>query len=871
MAILGALIAGAPAFGMEGTLNRLTLSNGLKVLVQEDHARKVATIQIWVKVGSADEEKSERGISHLIEHMAFKGTEKRGVGEIAKDIEALGGYTNAYTSWDETVFHVTVPSRATEEGLEILADAVLNPTIDPDELEKEKKVVLEEILEGEERPDRKSSKLLLKTTFSKSPYQYPVIGYKDTVASFTRDDIINFRKKWYVPENIFVLVVGDVSTDKLKPLLEEYLGGIESNGFLRPLRPTEPPQTDVQGAFLADPNSRETRLNIAFHVPSMESPDVNALDLAADILGARESSRLVRVLKKEKQLVHSIQAYAITPKQSGIFVVSARLDADKLEPATRAIMEEIAGLKKAPPEPDELERAKVNIESQHLYARETVEGVARAMGSFEADVGDALYEQKYLMLNQAVDRADVTRVVEEYLGAPNVTLTALIPEDQAEDFQLEPLTGILASYKTASKRAVEKIATGGIVTKTLDNGIKVVLAPDDSNPVVSVRWACLGGKRYETKDIEGVMNFIAQTIDKGTTDMTDIDIAQKIEDMGGRLKVFSGYDSFGVAATFFSRYLDEGLDLVSKLYTDPTFPQDKVDRQRLLILNAIKTEPDRPVQFAIRNLNETVFVKHPYGFNKEGTIETVSGFTRDDLERVYRRYAVPANTVISCVGDFDVPEALEKIEQVFGKIPTRPLDAPDVASPRAIEKQRDEVIRLTRAKTHVALGFIGPANDHKDRYALEVLSNMLSGQGGRLFSTLRDKESLAYIVASFYRPNVDAGVFGFYIATDPSKTEQALEGLFREIGKVRDDTIKQEEVDRAVDNLIGNHQIALQSSWARAENRGLNTLYGLGYDYEEKYVDKISQVTAADVKRVARQYLNPDKGAVVKILPEKTE
>lgn len=323
------------AVALENNLNHFVLPNGLDVFVKEDHARKVATIQLWVKVGSADEEASERGISHLIEHMAFKGTERRGVGQIASEVEALGGDTNVYTSWDETVFHVTVPSTAIGQGMDILIDVVLHPTIDKNELEREKQVVIEEILEGEERPERKASKVLFQTAYVKSPYQYPIIGYKEIVEKTSRDDILAFRKKWYVPENMFLLVVGDVDPDKVRDEAARLTADLKATGFFRPPRAAEPTQKEVRAALLRDRNARETRLNMAFHIPSMQGNDVNALDLVGDLLGSRESSRLIQVLKKEKQLVNSISAYSLTPKEPGLMVVSATLDAKNLEAATR--------------------------------------------------------------------------------------------------------------------------------------------------------------------------------------------------------------------------------------------------------------------------------------------------------------------------------------------------------------------------------------------------------------------------------------------------------------------------------------------------------------------------------------------------------
>ncbi len=856
---------------MEDKLQRFILPSGLEVLVKEDHARKVAAIQYWVKVGSADEVVPERGISHLIEHMAFKGTERRGVGKIAAEIEALGGEINAYTSWDETVFHVTVPSHATLQGLDILTDAVLRPVIDPEELAREKKVVIEEILEGEERPERKASKQIFYTAYSDSPYKYPVIGYKEIVENFTREDILSFRKKWYVPENMFLLIVGDVNAENLHKELERMTSDLKPIGLFRTPRPIEPTQNQIRSALERDRNSRETRLNIAFHIPSVKGNDVNALDLAGDLLGQRDNSRLVRVLKKEKGIVNSISAYAYTPKDPGIMIISATLDAKNLETVTKSIMDELDQLGKQSPAPEALERAKVHIESQHIYARETVQGTARTIGNFKADMGDAAYEGKYLKLNAAVTPEQISSVVERYLRPPNVSVSVLLPDQELPDFKIEQLTKIIESFRPKSTASSTEIMSGKIMTNTLSNGMRVVLMPDDSNPNVSVRMAFLGGKRYETKENEGIMNFIAQMLTKGTTKLSEVEIAAKVDDMGGRVGGFSGYDSFGLSATFFSRNFKEGLGLLADIYTGVSFPQDRLERERALILNRIKTQPDRPTPYTVDVLARVVFPDHPYGFVKEGTITTVAGFTSEDLKQTYAHFAVPSNMVLTVVGDMDPKEVLNQIEGTFGKVPARKLDVPAIPKEKPLNGVQEKVVRIPRAKAHLALGFIGSTLSDPDRYPLDVLNNILAGQGGRLFTQLRDKESLAYTVTSFVRPGMDPGVFAFYIACDEPKADRALQGLLAQITLIREKPVTDEELKRSVNNLIGEYLINLQSSGARAENTALNTLYGLGYDYDKEYVKKISAITAEDVLKAARKYLEPKNYTVVKILPDENQ
>ena len=483
------------SFAMDGDLTHFRLPNGLAVFVKEDHSRKVAAIQMWVMVGAAYENDSERGISHVIEHMAFKGTKRRGVGRIAEEVEELGGQINAYTIWDETVFHVIVPSSATSQGLDIITDAVFRSVIDQKELEKEKKVVLEEILEEQDRPDEVAFNQVFKTAYIKSPYRFPVIGQKEIVEKITRKNILDFRKRWYVPENMFLMVVGDVDPAAIRKDVERFTSDVKPTGFLQVSLPQEPRQTQIRSAVTRDANAVETRLDIAFHIPSMKGNDVNRLDLAADILGARDESRLVRVLKREKALVNSITAESLTPKEPGLMLISATLESKNLEAATTAIMEELARLAGTPPPADELAQARNHIESQHIYERETVQGIAKSMGTYQNELEDAAYEEKYLALNTAVTPEQVSTAVSQYLMPPNLTVSVLLPKEEAKDFRIEQLEKIVSGFRPAEKTAMVRVSgAAGTVFRELPNGIKVVLVPDNSNPVISFRIACLGGK-----------------------------------------------------------------------------------------------------------------------------------------------------------------------------------------------------------------------------------------------------------------------------------------------------------------------------------------------------------------------------------------
>src|SRR5208283_3248647 len=410
----------------DGDLTHFVLPNGLKVFVKEDHSRKVTAVQMWVMVGSVYD--SERGISHVIEHMAFKGTNKRGVGQVFKEVAEIGGQMNASTSWEETVFHIFVPSSEASHALDIVTDAVFRSAIDPNELEKEKKVVLQDDLSDKDRPSRVASNLLFKTLYIKSPYRFPIIGNKESFKKVTRKAVLDYRKKWYVPENMFLMVVGDVDPVSVRKDVERLTADVKPEGFFRTPLPQEPPQEQIRTAVARDRSATETRLSIAFHIPSMKGNVVNALDLVADILGARDDSRLVRILKREKGIVNAISASSVTPKEPGLMIISATLAADNLEAATIGIMEELAHLAETPPSEDELGQAKIHIESDQVYGRETVQGTARSMGTYQNTLEDAEYEEKYLTLNSAVTPQQISAAANKYLMPPNVTVSVLLPE-----------------------------------------------------------------------------------------------------------------------------------------------------------------------------------------------------------------------------------------------------------------------------------------------------------------------------------------------------------------------------------------------------------------------------------------------------------
>ncbi|HWP35677.1 MAG TPA: pitrilysin family protein [Thermodesulfobacteriota bacterium] len=848
-----------------------TLPNGLTVVLQENHAAPVVAFNVWVRVGSTDETDSEAGIAHVIEHMLFKGTERRPVGRIAQEIEGAGGEINAFTSFDYTVYHIVIASRYARTALDVLADAVQHSTFDPAEYAREQKVVLEEILRAEDSPERIVGNTLFATAYRHHPYRRPVIGYSSVVATYPRDAIYAFYRKWYKPNNMTLVVVGDIDAQAFRQEVERAFSGFAAGPLPPRQRPVEPPQEGFRAAIVARPVSR-AYLQLGWHIPGVRHDDVFALDVAAQLLGQGESSRLYQTVKVDKELVHSIYAYAFTPQDPGLFSIGMTLDAGKALEATRAALAEAFRLRHDSATPFELRKAKINIESEFVYNRETVEGQARNLGYFQTVLGDLGFQKTYLDRIARVTAEDVRRVARTYLTPDNLSIALLLPEAQAGSVTEADLARVAQEAFRAAEaegrgQPAARPADGEVTRVVLDNGLRVLVKEAHAVPIVTMRIVFLGGVRAETERTAGLNNFLAGMLTKGTATRSAAEIAREIESIAGSLEGDSGRNTFGATATVLSRFLDEGLDLFADVVLNPAFPPAEIEKRRQDVLAAIRAQEDNPSAYVFRLFARALFPAHPYGLNTLGTEASIRALTRDDLVDYYRRFAAPNNAVLAVVGDVSTPEILERLKAKFGAWPRRevPLPTPPPQAPHPAVTRVEEV--KPKAQAQIVVGNLGTTVTDPDRYALQVLNAVLSGQGGRLFYELRDRESLAYALSSFSIEGLEPGAFGVYIGTAPDKVPRALAAIERELERVRTERVAPEELERAKRYLIGSFEIDLQRGSATALTLALNELYGVGYEEYRRYAEKINAVTADDVLRVARKVIQPERYTVAIIRP----
>lgn len=846
---------------------KIKLTNGLTVIFERNTAADIVSLNIGVKVGSANETNDESGICHLIEHMVFKGTKTYQAGEIATLVEANGGELNAYTSLDQTVYYINLPSKGFHLGLNILKEMAFDAAFDEVELEREKEVVVEEIRRGKDNPQRVLGELLFKSFFKQSPYRRPVIGTEAHVRGFSRDKIFSFYKKYYRPQNMILGVCGNITEAELSEQLEKLFRFEISSPEIHPQVFIEPEKASYK-VVTESMEIQSTFFDVAFHAPNVSHEDVPALDILSHLLGEGETSLLEQNTKEKEQLVHYIYSSAYTPKSSGLFVIGGMVDHTKINEALASIRRQIEHVRTNLFENEKVERVKLLAEAQRIFGKETSEGTARKWMTYETVVGDYQFEEKYIEKILELTPLDLLKVAQKYLDVTKSTVIVLHPKGVKVKVDKNFFR---KSIRTPKKNYHRLSRFKDVEVYELKNGVRVVLKENHRLPITAVRMTALGGLRFEEKSNNGISSLIAHTMMKGSKHYSQLQIGEKCEQMAANLSGYAGRNSWGGSFSTLSEKLREGLPFFCDVILNPTFDKEELEKEKRLQLESIKNREDNPSQLAFAGALKKVFAGHPFQMHSSGEANVLKRLTQQKLHNFYESLRIPNNMVVSAVGDFKSQEVLDILDAEFSLMPSGKLPKKSIAKPKAIKKV-EKVFQLKNKKqAHLVVGFLGTSIYNEDRYVLDVINSLLSGQGGRLFLELRDKQSLAYTVTSTMIEGVDTGFFGFYIGTEPSKIPLALEGIFNEIEKLVTKKIPKVELDRAKNYILGNHEIDHQRNGSIAMQLALNELYGLGTKEFFDFKKHIQKVKVEDVRRVAKKYFNLDKCVISIVGPKEAK
>ncbi len=827
------------------------LPDGLTVIVQEDHSAPVASVQAWCATGSIDEDEHVgAGLSHILEHMLFKGTKTRTTNAIAQKIQDVGGYINAYTSFDRTVFWIDVPKDGVAAALDVLSDAMMNSTLPPEEYLKEQEVIRREFAMNLDDPDRMTGLLLFATAFQKHPYRLPVIGQMEIYNQLTQEQVMQYYKTRYVPNNLTFIVAGDVDPEKVHQQLADFFKAYPERSLKPVFIPEEPPQLgrrEVHNEFATE----LTRLSLAWHIPEITHPDVPALDLLSTVLGDGRSSRLYRRVREEAGLAFAVSAFSYTPGDPGLLGVDATVDPRKREAAQRLILQIIGEVKQAGVTADELMKAKKISLSHHLDALVTMRGEASDIGGNWLLTRNLNFSRDYLAAVQKVTLDDIRRVAAKYLVDANLTVVSLNPKGSL----------------LAKGEAAQPITAGEVQKFELSNGLRILVREDARLPLVSITAVFRSGLLAETPQTNGITRLMAKTLLKGTKTRTAELIANQIEAVGGSIGSDAGNNTCSVSVHVTKPDLKLGIDLLSDVLLNATMPEQAVAREKEVQMAGLKEEDEQPATVARNILRAALFGEHPYALRANGSPDSVPRLTQKNLLDFRDRYLVAKNGVISVFGDVKAAEVKQALEQALRPMKPGALALTDAHPAAPLRQMTNVESQKEKAQGVIMVGYRGVDVFNKDRHALELIDEASSDLGSRFFIRIREQMGLAYYVGASQMPGLVPGLFSFYLGTDPQKIEPVKTALLDEIRKLASDGLTSEELMRAKKKLIGQQQIANQSNDSFGYQCALDELYGLGFDRYKSLEHDVEAVTLDEIKRVAGKYFREQPYVLATVRP----
>ena len=820
------------------------LANGMQLVCLENHRYPWVELLGVAKVGALNEDDEHDGLSHFLEHLLFKGTDKRSTGRLAEDATAIGGMFNAMTSHSWTCYTIGVPPEKVLDGIEIHTDQIQNSILPEDEVNRERSVVQEEIRISLDNPIRYNNERLLKLIFGKHPFRRTVLGSHDLIGSVPRDRIYDYYKNYYVPNNMAYIVVGDFRTDEVFPVLEENWGGLKVHEVKTPDL-SEPQQTRPRFKVLHG-RIEQSVAGYGVRVPGMKDPDYYALQVINTYLADGKSSRLYQRLITEEKLAWEVFAYEECIAEDGFLAISALCGKDSDQLKVQAVMmEEIHRLKTTGPTDSELESAKNRVLAQKARFEETYLMKAISLADDFTKIGFQK-EDEFRKRIKALNRKQIIGAARAHLSLGHgANWSFYLPEKS------KTIVPVLTEKKLWDAQRCGK------TVHELENGLRFVLIPDPSLNMVYSSIIALPGTAIENPLDAGITNLALSSILHGTVSHPGEEFDRAAAAIGAEFDINVSAEFHQIEGSVLPQNIDQFIDLYYELVTEPEISDKTIEASRATVEKEIKARHDFPMRYAFNKAWEVLYGQKGYGLPNNGLIETVPGIDSGKIREYLKDLLNPSEAVLIFAGDIDHDDVYKKVEARFGRLPS------GKTSERPVEEfAADKELIETKEQFQTIIIVLAPglSNGHEDLPALTIVNEMLGGaMSARLFKNLRDKEGLAYAVHSRNVSHFGTGGFMAYIGTSPEKEEQAIEGMFREITKPGSEGFTEDEFQHAKSHFDGRWKRTGEFP-ARVFSRDYAPmLFGHDKDFSEKFRQAVMKTSLEQANEVAAKYLKREK------------
>ena len=823
-----------------------TMSNGMQVAIKQNRTNPVVAVRLYVATGSIHEgEKLGAGLSHIFEHLLHGGaTPKRSEDESQLLMEKIGAISNAYTNRNHTCYHLTVPAERADVAVDLLADWITHPLFLAESIAREHGVVQRELEKGKDEPQRVLYYLAAENRYGQHPAAFPVIGYAPALAAVTREDLLDYYHRRYVPQNVIISIVGDIDPRKALDMVANNFSGFSRRALPAVVMPADMPPTSPRTRIMYK-DIPHALISWAYPTIELTHPNLYALDTLSYILTRGESSRLVKQLKSEASLVLDISSYSLTPADyPGSFVIQARIDPAKLKSAREAIAQQLKHLIKKGVSKQELAAAKRQTITDHIRPLQTVEGQASQIGTDLLATGNPHFSSKYVSEIQKVTTMQIQEVARKYLDPDKLCLSMLLPKQLAPKDKTE---------------TTDQVDSDSAKMFTLENGLRVVLRPNKAVPLVSMQIYFQGGLLAETDQNNGIGKFTARACLKGTKKLTAEQIESFFDSRGGHILATSAKNTLYYSGQVLKEDFPQALDIFTQVVSEPAFEAEEMDKIRPQLLASVAALKETWYGEMRLFFRDEFFSNSPYKRLSVGSAKLLETAKPEDLAAHHRRLAVAGNAVLAIYGDFDPAQARQLVRQHFSALPAGKQMSISPVPPESFDSNRLAVEQTSKRVAAVMVAFPGTVlTNTEDVMALKVLDTIISGYympSGWLHEELRG-QGLVYVVHAYEFAGLVPGYFAAYAACEPEKVNEVIEILERNFAKAAAGEFTADELATAKGLIIATDLINRQTNSDRAAAAALDELYGLGYEHSQTLSQRINRVSLDDVKRVGKKYLS---------------
>jgi len=836
----------AASFSLNPDLTTYQMENGLEVIISPQSHGELVSVNLFVKAGSMTEGPYlGSGISHLLEHICFKGTEGRATTGLARDVRKNGGTINAYTSFDHTCYYVTFPANKINDALEIIADLVLHPKFNTPDFEKERSVVEKEMDMAEDNPDKVLSKHFWATAYRECPVRVPVIGFRELLQRLTPEDILAYYDAFYDPSNMVLVITGNCSADALKIEISKHFQVPRRQFVRQPEIWHEPkPLGPVYKEFRMNPLPHPKGI-ISWQTVSLDHPDMPALDVLAVLLGGMNSSP-IRENLVQKGVLLSGRTWSYTPEFPGIFEIAFDWQTGTPKEIIASIQEQVQTLQKGSLDPEMLDVAKKRMKTQLFQGLETVLEEARILGQNFLSSRNPRYSEIWLKQIELVEPGDIIRVAKKYLQPIRQTAVILLPEavDIPKDITYRPQSVV------------------NPIMKTHASGLRLAMLPDRRLPLLYMNWAHPGGSLVETKSEYGLSAFFEELYGRKTESMSESERNALLDRLGGDFSSFSGRNTFGMSGYLLSDHLNEWLRSFVDICQKPVFDEEDIQTARQRIEARIDKAFKTPIPRAALELRNLLYGKdHPYGRIIEGNLDTLATFTQKMIQEFFRNHFNWSHSVLSVTGNFDPDEFLIELDQVLPEMDSEtPFDKP---IPQRDFQPFQKMVHLDSKQSVLMLGYPTVALDHPDRIVLELLDYYLSGQASPLFERIREEQGLSYSVGSQSVCGWIAGHFLIYVSFGDSDWQFVLQLVDKVLEDLSSKTLSEDLFEEIKTGFLGQDTRSREKPGPLGQQMALDTLYEMPFDYFLKRKGMIQKLKAEQLNLVVKRYIAAKPRALV--------